>query len=723
MITPAKFTLEWAGRPLTIETGKFAGQANSACTVQYGETMVLATCVIGKTPREGVNFLPLMIDYEERLYAAGKIKGSRWIKRDGRPTDEAVTMGRMIDRGLRPLFDERIRRDIQVNLTVLSYDQENTPDIPALLAASAALAISEIPWHGPIAGVRVGRVDGQFILNPLYGQREASDFDLILGGTGERISMLDASLKEIDEDTAASAMEFGQAALAPVLELIAQAQKEIGLEKISLVEAEKEEKLQVKNQALEYINQQIEALVFDSPKKTKQEKNSAMDQITKMADQYLEEQGIGKDKRSSVADWVYSALKEQTSKYILEHSQRVDGRALDEIRPLTCEVDVLPHNHGSAMFKRGGTQVLSIVTLGAPGDEQYLDGMELSGKKSYFHHYNFRPFSVGEVGPTRSPGRREIGHGALAEKAVIPTLPIKSKFPYTICVVSEVLESNGSSSMASACASSMALMAAGVPVAKPVAGIAIGIATEKDADTGHIKNYRVFTDLQDIEDGEGGMDFKVTGTPDGITAIQMDTKTTGLTKDIVREALRQARDARLRILDVIASAIPAARPQVSPLAPKISIITIDPEKIRDVIGPGGKTINEIIAKTGADIDIEQDGTVFITADTQAGLDEAQEWVRNLTRSIEVGEIFNGKVVKIMDFGAFVELLPKQDGLIHISELSTQRVNRVEDVVNVGDIVPVKVIRIDDQGKISLSMKAANINPPAPAASTDDTKLN
>lgn len=713
MLKREKFEIEWAGRPLIIETGHFAGQANSACTVQYGETLVLATCVVSKTPREGIDFLPLMVEYEERLYASGKIKGSRWVKREGKPTDEAVTTGRLIDRGIRPLLDDRIRNDIQLTLTVLSYDRENTPDMPALIAASAALAISDVPWLGPIAGARVGRIDGQLTLNTLYSQREKSDFDIMLGGTTERISMLDAGLKETSEVDVAGAIEYGQAALAPVIELIKKVQQTVGLEKnLGLIVSEKEDKVALKKLALDYINEQIKVLLFDAPKKTKQEKNAIAEQIKIMTDQFLEGQGIGKDKRSSVDEWVHNAIYAAVSKRILDEGLRVDGRALDEIRPLTCEIDVLPHNHGSAVFQRGGTQVLSVVTLGSPSDEQYLDGMELSGTKSYMHHYNFRPFSVGEVGAAKSLGRREIGHGALAEKAIVPLLPDKKTCPYTIRVVSEVLESNGSSSMASTCASSLSLMAAGVSLIKPVAGIAIGIASEKGED-GHIKKYRLFTDLQDVEDGDGGMDFKVTGTKDGVTAIQMDTKTTGLTPEITKMALEMAHQARLKILEAMNAVIDKPRTEVSVLAPKIAVMKINPDKIRDVIGPGGKMINDIIAKTGANIDIEQDGTVFITSESQTGLDEARTWVYNLTRTIEVGEIFNGTVVKLMDFGAFVELLPKQDGLVHISEFSDQRINRIEDVVKVGDIIPVKVIRVDDQGKISLSVKAAKgekINP-------------
>jgi len=721
MFKRERFETEWAGRPLVIETGHFAAQANSACTVQYGETMVLATCVASKTARDGVDYLPLMVDYEERLYANGKIKGSRWVKREGKPTDEAVTTSRLIDRGIRPLLDERIRHDVQLTLTVLSYDRENTADMPALIAASAALAISDVPWMGPIAGVRVGRIDGEMVLNTPYSQREKSDFDIMLGGTTERISMLDARLEDISEADAFAAIEFGQAALAPVIDLIKKVQQAVGLEKRQdMVVEEKEEKLAVKNMAMEYINEQLPGMLFDSPKKTKQEKNAVSDKLEVMTNKYLEDKGIGKDKRSNVGEWVHGAIYTITSKMILDKDLRVDGRALDEVRPLTCEVDVLPHNHGSAVFQRGGTQVLSVVTLGSPSDEQYLDGMEESGTRGYFHHYNFRPFSVGEVGPARNPGRREIGHGMLAEKAILPMLPDKKIFPYTIRVVSEVLESNGSSSMASACASALSLMAAGVPLIKPVAGIAIGLASEKGAD-GHISKYKLFTDLQDVEDGDGGMDFKVTGTRDGVTAIQMDTKTTGLTSEITKTALEMARQARLKILDVMTAAIPAPRPQVSPLAPKIFIMTINPDKIRDVIGPGGKMINEIIAKTGANIDIEQDGTVFITCESQTGLDDARGWVYNLTREIAVGEIFEGTVVKLMDFGAFVELLPKQDGLVHISEFSDQRINRIEDVVKVGEKLTVKVIRVDDSGKISLSVKAAkaekmsapiNQNPPA-----------
>jgi len=700
-----KFEMEWGGRKLIIEVGKFAGQANGSCTVQYGDTLVLATCVMSKKPREGVDFLPLLVDYEERLYAAGKIKGSRWIKREGRPTDEAVTTARLVDRAIRPLFNDQIRNDIQVILTVLSFDQENDPDIVSLIAASTALSISDIPWDGPIAGVRVGRINGEWVLNSTYNAREKSDFDLVVAGNKDKVIMLEAGAKEISEEVIFEAIVYGQKHLKKVVDFISEIQERVGVEKSSLeFKEEKPEKIKVKEKARSFVEKHIEEELFDTPK-TKQEKNIVLESLKEKLDKYLETEGVGKDRRASLLDIVHEIAYEKASELILKKGKRIDGRKIDEIRPITCEIDLLPHTHGSAMFKRGGTQILSIVTLGAPGEEQFLDTMEKSGKKRYFHHYNFPPFSVGEVSPIRAPGRREIGHGALAERAVVPVLPAKEEFPYTIRVVSEVLESNGSSSMGSVCASSLALMAAGVPIKKQVAGVAMGLASKEDEE-GNITEYRVITDLRDIEDGKGGMDFKVAGTKEGITAIQMDTKTHGLTRAIIKETLERAREGRLRILEKMNTVISRPRPKVSPYAPQIISFNINPEKIRDVIGPGGKVINEIIDKTGVSIDIEPDGLIFLTGESEKALKKAKNWIKNLTREVRVGEIFQGKVVRILDFGAFVEILPKQEGLVHISELAPWRVNRVEDVVKVGDIIPVKIIKIDEQGRINLSLKAA-----------------
>jgi len=704
-----RFEEEIGGKKLIVETGRFAGLANSSCTVQYGETLVLATVVLSKTQREGVDFLPLLVDYEERLYAAGKIKGSRFIKREGKATDEAILTGRLVDRAIRPLFSEEIRNDIQVVLTVLSFDQQNDPDIVSLIAASCALSISDIPWLGPIGAVRVGRIDNEWVLNGNYETRLKSDLDLVVAGTKDKVMMLEAGAKEVKEEEMLEAIRFGQKHIGKIVSFIADIQKKIGLEKNSEILKKDEEEIKelesLKIKVREFADKNLENILFDHNIETKLGRREARENLSEKLEEELIKQEIGKDKRKKAQEILECLVEEEISKAILEKEKRVDGRSIKDIRPLSADVGFLPHNHGAGLFKRGDTQVLSVVTLGAPGDEQHLDTMEESGTKRFMHHYNFPPFSVGEVGPLRGPGRREIGHGALAERALIPLIPDRESFPYTIRIVSEVLSSNGSSSMASVCASSLSLMDAGVPIKKAVAGVAMGLASLEE--NNEIKKYKVFTDLQDLEDSTGGMDFKVAGTCDGITAIQMDTKTKGLTDEIVKETIYMAQEARLKILGVMNKAIEKTRVELSPFAPRVTTLRINPEKIRDVIGPGGKVINEIIAQTGVLIDIEDDGLVMITSHSQEGSEKAIEWVKSLTREVKVGEIFQGKVVSILDFGAFVEILPKQDGLVHISELAPYRVNKVGDIVKIGDIIPVKVIKIDEQGRINLSLKQAN----------------
>jgi polyribonucleotide nucleotidyltransferase len=709
-----RFKTEFAGRKLIIETGRMAGQADGSCTVQFGDTVVLATAVISNQPREGVDFFPLMVDYEERLYAAGKIKGSRWIKREGRPSDEAVTSARLIDRAIRPLFDQSIKNDVQVILTVLSFDGENDSDIASLIATSAAVAISEIPWQGPIAGIRLGRIASEsdqgyeWVVNPTFNAREKSDLDLIIAGDGDKVIMLEGNAKEISEEVIQEGIKFSQKHIKRIVELIKEVEKEVGKEKIKTpIEAPEEEdqkdSLQSQKELVtkveDWIKKNVSKVLFDKKLPTKKSRKEVVEELKEQMLEYLQEEGIGKERRSKAASMFKGYIEQIVSEEILKSERRVDGRKLDEIRPLKAEVGLLPRTHGSALFSRGETQVLSVITLGAPGDEQFLEGMEETGRKRYMHHYNFPPFSVGETGMMRSPSRREIGHGALAEKALLPVLPTKEDFPYTVRVVSEVLSSNGSSSMASVCGSSLALMDAGVPIKKSVAGIAMGLASDQKG------NYKILTDLQDLEDGPSGMDFKIAGTTDGITAIQMDTKTLGLSLDIVKETLEQGKKARLQILEVMAKTIAAPRKELSPYAPRIISFKINPEKIREVIGPGGKVINEIIDNTGVQIDIDPDGMVMITATEVEGGKKAEEWIKNLTREIKVGEVFKGKVTRILDFGAFVELTPNQEGMVHISELAPYRVAKVGDVVKVGDIVPVKVIKIDEQGRINLSMKA------------------
>ena len=609
------FEVEWGGKKLVIETGKYATQANGSCTVQYGNTIVLATAVMSETVREGLDFFPLLVEYEERLYAAGRIKGSRFVKKEGRPTDEAVLTGRFIDRAIRPLFDQRVRNEVQVVVTCLSFDGENDPDILGLIAASCALHISEIPWDGPIADIRIGQIDGEWVLNPSYSAREKSALDLAFAGTKDKILMVEAGAKQVPEETILEAFWFGQKHLKYPIELIEKIRKEVGKKKRDLftpkTEEEKallEKRISVQAVAHPFIIKQVQELFFRVPVASKVERASQKTELKQRLKTFLSEQGISEEDIHFGTEIIVDVLEEEISRLILDEEKRVDGRSISQIRPLFSEVGALPRAHGSGHFKRGDTQVLSVVTLGAPGDAQELDSMEIVGKKRYFHHYNFPPYCVGEVKPMRGPGRREIGHGALAEKAIIPVLPEKETFPYTIQVVSEVLTSNGSSSMGSTCGSSLALMDAGVPIKAPVAGIAMGIATDTNG------RWKVFTDLQDLEDGKGGMDFKVAGTESGITAIQMDTKTSGLTREMVIETINQAAIARKEILKVMAGAIAAPRMDLSPFAPRIITIHIDPEKIGDVIGPGGKIINEIIDTTGVQsIDIEDDGLVMITS--------------------------------------------------------------------------------------------------------------
>lgn len=706
-----KFEEEIGGKKLTIEVGRFANLATSSCTAQYGETVVLATVVLSKNVREGVDFLPLLVDYEERLYAAGKIKGSRFIKREGRATDEAILTSRLVDRAIRPLFPEEIRNDIQIILTVLSFDQQNDPDIVSLVAASCALAISNIPWFGPIGAVRVGRINGEWVLNSTYEARSKSDLDLVVAGTKDKVLMLEAGAKEMKEEEMLEAIKFGQRHIGKIISFIKGIQDRIGLEKnLEIIEKDEEEIKEIeslKSKVSEFANKNLENILFDRRIESKLGRKEAKENLTEQLEEELLKQEVGKDKRKKAQEILEKLIEEKISKAILEKEKRVDGRSLKDIRPLSADVGVLPHTHGSGLFKRGDTQVLSVVTLGAPGEEQYLDTMEENGTKRFMHHYNFPPFSVGEVASLRGPGRREIGHGALTERALIPLIPDKENFPYTIRIVSEVLSSNGSSSMASVCASSLSLMDAGVPIKKAAAGVAMGLASSEEDN--EIKKYKIFTDLQDMEDSRGGMDFKVAGTCDGITAIQMDTKTKGLADGMVEETIFMAKEARLKILDAMNKAIERPRSELSPFAPRVTTLRIDPEKIRDVIGTGGKIINEIISQTGVLIDIEDDGLVMITSRSQAASDKAVEWVKNLTREVKVGEIFQGKVVRILDFGAFVEILPKQDGLVHISELAPYRVNKVDDIVKVGDVIPVKVIKIDEQGRINLSLKRAKIS--------------
>ena len=612
MFNTNKFTTEFAGRTLTIETGLLANQAAGSCTVQYGETVVLATACYSQQPKEGTDFFPLTVDYEEKLYSAGKIKGSRWIKREGRPTDEAILTSRLIDRSLRPLFKDSERREIQVTATVLSFDQQNSPDITALIATSCALAISPIPWNGPVAGVKIGRINGEWVLNPSYEAITKSDLDLVVVGTSDEIVMIEAGAKEISETDVVAAMEFAQKHLRTGLKLIAEVVAKVGQAKNEITTKVSEEELasqqKVNDKVKDFLKGKDLTTVFNKDKKITY---GNIDALKTELDAILKaDNEVNKEERMRGVAILSLQIDEAARDFTLQSGKRIDGRGYDEIRQLDIRVGALPRTHGSGLFTRGETQVLSVVTLGAPGDEQYLENIEDDGitKKRYMHHYNFPGYSVGEVKRIGTPGRREIGHGALAEKALVPVIPNKETFPYTIRVVSEVLSSNGSSSQASICGSTLALMDAGVPITKPVAGIAMGLVTNPQDQN----NYQILTDIQGFEDHAGDMDFKVAGTTDGITAIQLDIKLGGVSLKILTEALSRAKTAREKILEQIAKVIPAPRAELSPFAPRIETLHIDPEQIRDVIGPGGKIINDIIDKTGVEIDIEQDGTVLIT---------------------------------------------------------------------------------------------------------------
>jgi polyribonucleotide nucleotidyltransferase len=699
-----KWSLQIGGRILEVETGLLAGQANGAVTVRYGDTVVLATAVMSKGASRISGYFPLMVDFEERYYAAGKIKGSRFIKREGRPSDDAILSGRVVDRTIRPLFNARMRNEVQVVATVLSYDGENDPDILSVIAASTALSISNIPWNGPVAAVRVGKTDGDFILNPVNGEISEGKIDLLIAGTKDKINMIEAAAKEIPEAEILKAFEFGFDAVKKIAEFIESIQKEIGKAKSEPVLLQGTPEFEAKVKEILLANG-VEDALYDRDKKVVAEKTEAAKAKVK---EYIKESFTeGLDKLAEIAEQVFEEVSDEiVHKNVLEKEQRPDGRKLTEIRHIECKVGILPRTHGTGLFTRGETQALTVTTLGSPGDEQTIDTMEVDMKKRYIHHYNFPPFSVGEVKPMRGPGRREVGHGALAEKALVPVLPSKEEFPYTILLVSEILSSNGSSSMASTCGSTLSLMDAGVPIKRPVSGIAMGIIIDQQLTTNNQQpNYKVLTDIQGLEDHYGDMDFKAAGSEVGITALQMDVKVDGVTLPMLEAVLNQSKGNRMEIMEKIKATINIPRTEMSQYAPRIVIMKINPEKIRNVIGTGGKIINAIIDETGVQIDIEDDGSVFITSSDQESAKKAKEWIDNLTHEVKAGEVFQAKVTRLMNFGAFAEILPGQEGLIHISEMADRRVEKVEDVVNVGDIVPVKVKEIDNQGRINLSMKA------------------
>ncbi len=690
---------------MTIETGRVAKQAGGAVLVRYGDTVVLVNATMSPHAREGIDFFPLTCDYEERLYAVGKIPGG-FIKREGRPSEKATLTARLIDRPIRPLFPKGMRNDVQVIALVLSVGKDDPPEMAAMVGASAALHISDIPFNGPIGGVIVGRVDNKLIINPNIADAEKSDMHLVVAGTKDAVMMVEAGAKEVPENEMLEAIIFGHEKVKEIVEFIESFRTEamdMGLAKekynpeMTIIEEELENAITTR------VSEDIKIAVQEGIVKqlSKKEREDLLDGVKdKLATELLEEYP---EQAKAVAGIIESVEKKVVRRFILVDRVRVDGRALNEVRPISVEVGILPRTHGSGLFTRGQTQVLSIVTLGAISEEQRLDGLGIEESKRYMHHYNFPPFSTGETKPMRSPGRREIGHGALAERALEPMIPPEEKFPYTIRVVSEVLESNGSTSMGSVCGSCLSLMDAGVPIKAPVAGVAMGLIKEGD-------EFAVLTDIQGLEDHLGDMDFKVAGTAKGVTALQMDIKIAGIDREILQHALSQANEGRMHILGKMLEVIDKPKTELSPYAPRIIQTVIDTDKIRDVIGPGGKIIKKIIEETGVDIDIEDDGRVFIAAvNPEAGY-KALSIVEKLTKDVESGQIYNGKVVKITDFGCFVEIipgvlgLPGKDGLVHISQLAHERVNKVEDVVNEGDMLEVKVIGYDNQGRLKLSHK-------------------
>ncbi|WP_025679741.1 polyribonucleotide nucleotidyltransferase [Paenibacillus polymyxa] len=694
--------MQLGGRKLVLETGRLAKQANAAVKVSYGETVVLCTVTASREPKD-LDFFPLTVNYEERLYAVGKIPGG-FIKREGRPSQKAILSSRLTDRPIRPLFPEGFRNDVQVLNLVMSVDQDCEPEIAAMIGTSAALSISDVPFNGPIGGVAVGRVNGQFVINPDIAQQNASDLYLVVAGTKDAIMMVEAEGDEIPEEVMLEAIMFGHDEIKNIVAVIEQ-----------LVQVAGKEKMQVKLHAVdEKVNSEVRAYAADRLVKAvkiaeKHARQEAIDAVNEETVAHFEAQYIETPELlSDVSEVLYDIVKEEVRRLITHDKVRPDGRKLDEIRPIESDTSILPRTHGSGLFTRGQTQALSVCTLGALGDVQILDGIDLEETKRFMHHYNFPPFSVGEARPLRAPGRREIGHGALGERALSKVIPSETEFPYTIRLVSEVLESNGSTSQASICASTLAMMDAGVPIKAPVAGVAMGLI--KDGD--HVS---VLTDIQGMEDHLGDMDFKVAGTAEGVTAIQMDIKIDGIDRKILQDALKQAREGRLFILGKMMEAIQKPREQLSPYAPKIMTMHINPDKIRDVIGAGGKIINKIIEETGVKIDIEQDGRVFIASTNQEMNEKARSIIEGIVKEVVVGEIYIGTVKRIEKFGAFVEILPGKDGLVHISQLSTERVAKVEDVIAIGDTITVKVTEIDQQGRVNLSRKAV-LTAEAPAKS-------
>ena len=699
------FEIKVGDKTIFVKTTNWTEQASGSCLVQMGDTEVLVTAVMSANSRPDIDYFPLMVEYEERFYAAGKIYGSRFIKRESRPSDEAILTARMIDRAIRPLFPKDFKKEVQVVVTCLAWDGENDPDILGMIGASFALATSNIPWNGPLSAIRVGRVNGEFIFNPTYEQREKGDMDLTLSAlerNGEiLINMIEMGSKEVMEKDFMDAFLASSPDLEKMIDFQEKIVKKIGKTKDEFAPAVDTE---IKNEIESFLGNKLEKAINDAPKG---EKNLGATEILKAElVKYIEEKYPAQGKAKQVLPYFEKEIEKIIIDNIIQKNHRPDGRKPEDIRPLTAEVAVLPRTHGSGVFHRGLTKVLSVLTLGGPGDQQIIEGMEIVMKKRFMHHYNFAPFSSGEVSPMRGPKRREIGHGHLVEKALLPVIPAVEVFPYTIRIVSESVSSNGSTSQASICASTIALMDAGVPIKEPVAGISVGLA--KDEETG---KYKVLTDIQGPEDHFGDMDFKVAGTKNGITAIQLDVKIDGINKDIMEEALTRAKDARFKILEVIKKEISEPRKELSKYAPKIVSFMINPEKIGEVVGPKGSMINKIIDEcNGVDINIEDSGLVAVTGQNQADVEKAANWIKSIVKVIEVGETFEGTVRKIMEFGAFVDILPGQSGLVHISKFVKERLEKVTDVVREGDKIPVKVIGIDDQGRINLSAVDAGFQP-------------
>ncbi|WP_046497469.1 polyribonucleotide nucleotidyltransferase [Syntrophomonas zehnderi] len=691
-----KYQTDIAGRPLVVEVGQVAKQANGAAIVRYGETVLLVTATASKAPRPGLDFFPLTVDYEEKQYAVGKIPGG-FIKREGRATEIATLSARQIDRPIRPLFPKGFRNDIHVVATVLSVEKDNAPDVTAVIGASVALGVSDIPFAGPVAAVIVGMVDGQLIINPTVEQYHKSDLHLVVAGTKEAIMMVEGEANEIPEQDMLEAIFFAHEEIKRIVAFQEPIYKELAKEKMEVPEVCIDP--EIETAVNEYSLALLEEAVKNPDKKTRE---AHMDEAAESILTHFEE--IYPENLDDISNLIDKIMKEIVRKMILEDRERVDGRKLDEIRQISCEVGFLPRPHGSGLFTRGQTQVLSVTTLGPISEEQRLDGLGIDETKRYIHHYNFPPYSVGEIKPMRGPGRREIGHGALAERALMPVIPSADEFPYTIRVVSEVLESNGSSSMGSVCGSTLSLMHAGVPIKAPVSGIAMGLVKSED-------QFAILSDIQGIEDALGDMDFKLTGTAKGVTALQMDIKILGVNREIVSAALEQAREGRMYIMDKMLEVIDKPNEKLSPYAPQMIKMQIKPDKIREVIGPGGKTIHKIVAESGCKIDIEDDGSLFIIATDNEGANRAKFLIESIIAEVEVGKIYTGTVKRIMDFGAFVEIIPGvlgssgKEGLVHISQLAEDRVNKVKDVVDIGDQITVKVTEIDNQGRINLSRKA------------------